>query len=406
MGTFLSSASRQVADVRSFLRDSAGGNSIKYSAVAGEKHLVYIPYTSAQVADPQGNAMEQKNIIAIQGAVHEWTNPDGKFKATICLKDVVRKAEDGQTLLNDGTCPFCDRVSDAWDIYRYRKEQEEENCKLTGEARKNHLEKSSTIFADERKSKDARPYMYILIVKFRTDAQGHEIKGDDGLPEYDLKVMKLSASRVEKITQQLENAGTQLAGSEIIFNYPKNEDRRLVVSQSTTSPVFPGNQLLIRYPALNEKIKVDVAKFDWEGIEKSFPEWSGMTTMEAKTITDNLFEKWDEYKKDVIANPAAKYLEYLTSTPSSLPNMNATDGMPTVPQIGGGIPVVPSVEQNVAPAMTAPTMTAPTMTPPTMGVPTVAPTMGVPTAPVMPGAAQSVDPNAMFEGMSAATPTI
>lgn len=386
--SFLSSASRQVADVRSFLRDSAGGNSIKYNAVAGEKHVVYIPYTSVQVQDENG-VQDVKSLIAIQGSVHEWTNPDGKYKASVCLKDVVRKSEDGTTLLNDGTCPFCDRVSDAWDIYRFRKEREEELCKLTGDARKSHLEKSSATFADERKAKDARPYMYILIVKFRTDAQGHEIKGDDGLPEYDLKVMKLSASRVEKISQQLENAGTQLVGSEIIFGYPKNEDRRLVVSQSTTSPVFPQNQLIVKYPGLAEKIKADTLKFEWDGIEKSFPEWAGMTTAEAKSITDNLFEKWDEYKKELAVNPAAKYLEYLTATPTNLPNMNgaAENAAPTVPQLGGGIPVVPGVAPTVPSAPVMP------------GTPVA------PAAPVMPGT-PGVDANSMFENMNAAAPTI
>lgn len=379
MGTFLNSASRQVVDVRSFLRDSAGGNSIKYAAEPGAKHLIYIPFTQTEVIKEDGTKGILRQIHAIQGAVHEWTNADGKYKASICLKDVIRKAEDG-TVLNDGTCPFCDRVSDAWDIYRYRKEQEEENCRLTGEQRKNHMEKAVATFADERKAKDARFYMYILIVKFRTDANGTPVM-EDGLPAYDLKVMKLSASRIEKITQQLENAGTELAGAELMFGYPKNEDRRLVVSQSTTSPVFPTNQLLVKHPALINKINADVSKFTWDGIEKSFPEWSGMTSMEAKATTDSLFEKWDEYKKEVIANPGAKYLEYINETPSTTPEIN-----PTVP--GMGMPVVPQI-----PGATAA---------PQAGMPVM------PGAPIMPGAPQmpNVDPNAMFSGMAPNIPVI
>lgn len=378
MSSFLTSASRQVVDVRSFLRDSAGGNSIKYAAEPGARHIIYIPFNQTQVMDENGAAATVKQIHAIQGAVHEWTNADGKYKASICLKDVVRKADDG-TVLNDGTCPFCDRVSDAWDIYRYRKQLEEENCRLTGDQRKSHMEKVSAAFADERKAKDARHYMYILIVKFRTDANGTPVM-EDGLPAYDLKVMKLSASRIEKITQQLENAGTELAGAELMFGYPKNEDRRIVVSQSTTSPVFPSNQLTVKFPGLINKINHDVAKFTWEGIEKSFPEWSGMTSMEAKNTTDALFEKWDEYKKEVIANPGAKYLEYLNETPTTAPEINPTVpgmGMPVVPQIGGAAPVVNA------------------------GMPV----MG---APVMPGAptAPTVDPNSIFSGMTPNMPTI
>lgn len=369
--SFLTSASRQVVDVRSFLRDSAGGNSIKYAAEPGTRHWIYIPYVQAEVVGDDNSVTHVKNLYAIQGAVHEWTGADGKYKSTVCLKDVIRKADDG-TVLNDGTCPFCDRVSDAWDIYRHRKEMEEESCKLTGDQRKSHMEKAVATFADERKAKDARLYMYILIVKFRTDNNTNPIL-EDGLPAYDLKVMKLSASRVEKITQQLENAGTEFAGAELMFGYPKNEDRRLVVSQSTTSPVFPNNQLLVKFPALINKINNDVAKFQWDGIEKSFPEWSGMTSMEAKSITDSLFEKWDEYKKAVIQNPSVKYLEYVNETPSTTPDINpAAMGMPVVPQIpGAGIPVMPG-----APVM--------------------------PGTPVMPGA----DPNSIFSGITPNIPTI
>jgi hypothetical protein len=383
MSSFLTSASRQVVDVRSFLRDSAGGNSIKYTAVSGENHHIFIPYSLTQVADEAGNMRQVKQIIAIQGNVHEWTSADNKYRATICLKDVVRKGEDG-TVLNDGTCPFCARVSDAWEIYKYRKAAEEENCKLTGDARKSHMEKVNTNFADERKAKDARPYIYLLIVKFRTDANNGAIL-EDGLPAYDLKVMKLSASRVEKIQTQLTNSGIELAGAELMFGYPKNDDRRLVVTQSTTSPIFPTNQNIVKYPGLLDKINNDIAKFSWEGIEKSFSEWSGMTSIEAKNTTDALFEKWDEYQAEIKVNPQAKYLEYLNETPTNAPAINpvAGMGMPVVPQIPGAQPAQPA--QPVMPSM---------------------PTM--PTGmPVMPGqGATATDPNSIFAGVTPSVPTI
>jgi hypothetical protein len=388
--SFLQSASRQVVDVRSFLRDSAGGNSIKYSAESGAKHQIYIPYITKQVINEDGTTALVKELVAIYGNVHEWTNPDGKYKASVCIRDVIRKSEDG-TLLNDGTCAFCNRISDAWDIYRYRKEQEEAICQLTGDARKTHMEKTLGTFADERKSKEARSYMYILVVKFRTDAQGKEVLADNGLPEYELKVMKLSSSRVEKITQQLENAGTELVGSEIIFGYPKNEDRRIVVSQSTTSPVFPDSRFTNKYTALVEAINADVAKFQWDGIEKAFPEWSGMTSIEAKTVTDNLFEKWDEYKKDLLANPTVKYLEYVTSTPTSTPdiNMGVVPQIPNIPTVGAA-PVMPGVAD----------------TPVMPGVAGAVPGMVPGAAPVIPGVAPTVDPNAVFAGVTPAAPSV
>ena len=345
--SFLSTASKKVTDVRGFLRDAAGGSSIKYVAEKGTKHLLYIPYTTATEVDEHGNEISVKQLVAISGSVHEWQNPDGKYKASICLKDVIRKADDGETLLNDGTCPFCDRVADGWDIYRYRKELEEASCKLTGEDRKKHLEKTNASYADERKAKDARTYMYILIVKYRQSADGGIVMGSDGLPEYDLKVMKLSQSRVDRIQQQIANAGAELPGSELMFEYPNTDDRRLQVSQSTTAPVFPNNMMTVKFPALVNKINTDVAKFEWEGIEKSFPEWNGMTSIEAKKITDAMFEQWDKYKADIQLNPGARYMEYITETPVTTPSLGGT-AVPGV-AVPGAAPTVPGVAPVMGP---------------------------------------------------------
>lgn len=342
--SFLGAASKKVTDVRTFLRDAAGGNSIKYSAEKGARHQVYIPYVDATETDENGQTVTVKQLVAISGSLHEWQSPDGKYKATICMKDIIRKSDDGETMLNDGTCPFCDRVADAWDIWRYRKELEEVNCKLVGEERKKHLEKVNATFAAERKAKDARVCMYILIVKYRTGADNNPVIGPDGLPEYDLKVMKMSRSKVEKIQQQIANAGSDLPGSELIFEYPNVDDRRLQSSQSTTAPVFPSNMAITRYPLLLKKINEDVAKFDWEGIERSFPEWAGMTTAEAKKITDNLFEQWDKYNNELALNPGARYMEYITSTPVTTPQLggNTAPGIPGVPIPGAAVPGAPT----------------------------------------------------------------
>lgn len=352
--SFLSTASKKVTDVRGFLRDAAGGSSIKYVAEKGTKHLLYIPYQESTEVDENGNSKVVKQLIAISGAVHEWQSPDGKYKATVCMKDVIRKDENGE-VLNDGTCPFCERVSDAWDIYRYRKELEEANCKLTGEDRKKHLEKTNGTFADERKAKDARSYMYILVVKYRQDVSGSVVMGPDNLPEYDLKVMKLSQSRVDKIQQQIANAGSDLPGSELMFEYPNTDDRRLQVSQSTTAPVFPNNMMTVRFPALVNKINNDVNKFQWEGIEKSFPEWSGMTAIEAKKVTDALFEQWDKYKAEMQLNPGARYMEYITSTPVTTPQLGGnTTAVPGAAIPGAAIPSVPGAAPTGAEAPAIP----------------------------------------------------
>ena len=386
MASFIGGASKKVTDVRGFLRDAAGGNSIKYVAEKGTKHLIYIPCQPATDVDEMGNAVTRMEPVAIAGAVHEWQSPDGKFKATVCMKDVIRKSDDGQSLLNDGNCPFCDRVADAWDIYNYRKEQEEAKCQLTGEDRKKHLEKALATYADERKAKAAKTYMYMLVVKFRMDAAGNPVIGSDNLPEYDLKVMKLSSSRVEKIQQQVANSGSELPDSELIFEYPATDDRRLQVSQSTTAPVFPQNKLTVKFPGLLNKINMDVQKFDFEGITKSFPEWSGMTTESAKAVTDALFEKWDEYRKLVQVNPQAQYMEYISNTPVTQPALGGL-GAPVIP--GAAIPgaAIPgTVPGGAMPGVAAPV------------IPGAAPT--VPSAPVIPGAPKAADPNGVFGGVA------
>ena len=114
MNSFLKTASRQVTSAKVFLREAAGSNTIKYSAEKGAKHLIYIPFTSQEVVDEatQTKAME-KILVAISGDVHEWRTADGKFKATVCAKDNIRMSDDGAVMLNDGSCPFCDRVSNS-----------------------------------------------------------------------------------------------------------------------------------------------------------------------------------------------------------------------------------------------------------------------------------------------------
>ena len=394
MASFISGAGKKVTDVRGFLRDAAGGSSIKYMAEKGAKHLIYIPCQTTADVDENGNTVQRLEPVAISGAVHEWQSPDGKFKTTVCMKDFIRKAEDGVTMLNDGNCPFCDRINDAWEIYNYRKDMEEARCQLTGEDRKKHLEKANATYADERKAKNARVYMYMLVVKFRLDAAGNAVLGTDGLPEYDLKVMKMSSSRVEKIQQQIANSGCELPGSELIFEYPATDDRRLQVSQSTTAPVFPQNRLTSKYPNLLAKINTDVAKFDFEGIAKSFPEWSGMTTEAAKAVTDALFEKWDEYRKQVALNPQAQYMEYISNTPVTQPQLGGL-GAPVIPGAAIPGPVMPGVAAPAAPA-------APVMP----GMPGMGGAPVIPGAPTIPSAPQvGADPNSVF-GSAAGAITI
>jgi len=347
MASMFKAAKKHVRDVRSFMRQAASGSGIKYSAEAGKKHLLYFPCHEEEVVDENtGETSVQNSLYAISGEAHEWTSPDGKFHSTVCMKDVVRKDDSGQ-IINDGTCAFCDRVRDSWDIYRYRKELEEANCKLTGDNREKHMEKATASFRDELKCKEAKSYMYVLVAKIKYE-NNKVVLGDDNLPEYELKVMRMSSARVSKIQEQIENSGIDLCGAELIFAYPALEDKRLIVGQSTVSPVFGPRATVDNNEALKEKINADAAKFDWEAcIEKAFPEWTGMTSEAAKRDVEAMFTQWDLYQNQ-LKNPAtagtAKYLEYVGPQVAETPNLNGTGiGVPEIPSIPS-VPTVGNVE--------------------------------------------------------------
>src|SRR5699024_2794841 len=83
------------------------------------------------------------------------------------------------------------------------------------------------------------------------------------------------------------------------------------------------------------------SKFEWDGIEKSFPEWAGMTSETAKNVVDNMFKAWDNFQKELETNPQARYLEYV-GTEQNVTNPTLGQ-MPAAPQLGGVQPTaVPS----------------------------------------------------------------
>lgn len=371
MGMF-SQAKKPAVDVRSFLKSAASASSLKYSAEAGKKHYILIPYQETNMVDDEGNIVMEngvpvvkRELFAYSAKVHEWTTSDNKFKSCICLKDLVRKDADGN-IINNGECPFCDRVGDSWDIYRYRKELEESTCKLTGENREKHLETVLASYRNELKCRSAKDYIYILVAQFKYE-NNRLVLGSDNMPEYEIKVMRMSSSRIQKIEEQLSNSNIEFAGSELLFAYPNNDDKRLVVSQSTVAPVFKGT-VMETYPTLKEKIFEECNKFDWDNsIEKAFPEWEGMSSAAASATVDSMFVQWDGYKK-ALENPetagTAKYLEYVIQSPATNPSLEGAGAgvAPEIPmnqpQMAGGIPM-PSIPNMGAPVMGAPVVGAP-----------------------------------------------
>lgn len=354
--SFVAIAGKKTTDIREFIREASNTGGIRYRPEKGKKHIIYIPYNEVAVVRDE-EPVNIKEIIAISGSVHEWEGLDGKYRNCICLKGVYQQDEAGN-ILNDGTCPICDRIGDAWDIYRYRYEHEVKKCEhLPDNEKEKYLDNVKKTLLIERKAKETRDYVYLLVVQFRTDGKNTIEMDEAGLPAYDLRVMKMSSARASAIEQQLDNAGAGFAGAEITFEYPNTDDPRLVVSQSTSAPVFPDHMLTRKFPKLLEAINEDVSKFSWEGIEKSFSEWNGMTNAVAGKLMNEMFSKWDEYKKELEINPDAKYLEYVGRKVDDRPalrghELDALDvddnGVNTEPPKGVKIPDVNQVFGNAS----------------------------------------------------------
>lgn len=412
MASFIKNAGKKVSDVRSFLRESASGNSLKYSGEKNAKHQLFIPYTVSQVTAEDGSQVEVKKVYAYSANVHEWKTSDNKFHCAVCLEGIFDTDDEGNQI-NDGTCPFCNRINDAWDIHNYRMELAESECTLDpGKDRDEYMKSVVRELHKEKKASTPKPYMYLLVAQLKTTDGVNPVIGQDGLPEFELKIMKNSSSRSDKINETFTNSGIDMEGGILAISYPNLDDRMVIASQCTFAALAANNQRAItsKYPQLINKIQEEAAKFDWEGISKSFPEWKGMSTEQAKKETDSLFRQWDEFKLASEKDPNVRYLEYVVTTPSTRPSLGSEApaiGAPSVnalpnignmpaPSIGqGSIPqvnVAPQVNPQVAPQV------APQATPQVSVAPQVNPQVNVaPQATPQVNVAPSFDPNEAFQ---------
>lgn len=309
--SFIQNAANRATDIRSFLAQADNKNSLKYASECNATHIVYIPYRETTVvADGQTKTIHELN--AFSTPVHEWNTPDGKYHATVCLDGYFAKDEQGN-LINDGSCPFCNRISDAWEIFNYRKQlSEAANLGKKDAETKNADDRK--VFLKEMKISKPTSYLYMLIAKFKLTADLKPvINATTQLPEFELKVMKLSQSRAENIRKSIENTGLGVAGSEVVFGYKNTDDPRQLTSTCTTSPVFPASEQSIigKYPAVKEVIQQAANEFSWDVIDKTFQEFKAPAVEEAKAIMNANFKQYDSWKLALTTNPNAQYLEYV-----------------------------------------------------------------------------------------------
>ena len=421
----------------SFLKEaSAQGSGIKYVAEKGKLHRLYIPRFQFNYNDENGNPVSEIGPIAESHFIHEWKMGD-KFYSAECTKETL------------GTCPFCDRVNDAWDIYNDRYAKAEAELKAQGldegqiqwqmrgeqdkEKRKspNAYKGLYATFIDELKMKDVKAYYYLLVAQYELDAAGNAVC-EKGLPKYQLKVWRLPEGRVQMLYDTFASAGGRIEGNEITIQYKNLEDRASLVGQSTVASVFPDYTWIGKYPGLQQKIEEEAAAFDMESIAKSFEELTKRELTVCKNLADAGFAKWDAYKAEKAVNPNATYLEYSAAPAQNAPALGvgatAGNGMtfalpqaaaPVMPNMNGAAPVMgaPVMPQTAAPAMGMPTaapampqttapvqQTTPIQTPPVAPAatpaPAAAPTMGTPIMPPTGGSAPIVPPT----GTPVATP--
>lgn len=319
---FLKAAMRPVSNVNSFLRDSAD-NSVKYKPESGKKHHLYIPYSDEN--DERGEIV--KSIIAMSGAIHELAPAPDKYEAHVCLEQ----------LFGPGECPYCDNVGKSWDIYRYKMDTAKARAEqggMNGAMLDDYLKKCSQTYGSERKVKTAKPYIYQLVVQYKLGADNKPEIGPDGLPAFELKVMKLSDKGIGKIQQTFENANMEYEGAEVIFKYEQKDNPMLVAGSRTITPVFQG-KLVDTYPALKGAIDAAVSKWSWEGIQKAFREWAEYDKEQALAKCEEMFHTWDEYVK----NPAVGYLEDAKQTQTNNPALEQkaqpNQPVPTNMELGG-----------------------------------------------------------------------
>ena len=326
MKSFLAQANKSIKDVRSFIKEASTSNSLKYKAEKGAKHILYFPYTQTEVRDEDGNVVEVvRELIAQRFSVHEWQR-GGKYEACVCHDQLIINDDNGN-MIADGSCPICDRVQDGWGIYNYRKELEEATCKLTGDQREKHLETARRGFLNERKAKEANEYLYVLVAKFKNNGKS-PVLNEKGKPEYELKVWKMSVSRLNKLVTILDNNGEDFEGVELSISYGDHDDIMMLSGQATFSTVYPDKRFTKLHPDVLAEINEDVAKFEWDGVEKSFVELSIMTNTKMKEVTENLFEEWDKYRSELALNPGAKYMEYASALPESKPSLVPENNIP------------------------------------------------------------------------------
>lgn len=345
---FVSAIGRPVATVSQFLKEAAD-NGIRYGAEKNTRHQLYIPFIL--VGDSMETAVKQ--LQGLSASTHSIIPEPGKGDSAVCVAGKTALGENGELLL-DGNCPYCQRVSSAWALRNSYLEFEKEKLPagLNPVESEKQLKDLKSKTSSDRIVKEAVSYIYLVIVKFKTQEVNGKLApviGEDKLPEYEIKVARWSANRIGKIKETLDSSGIEMEGAEIVIKYADEDDKRLQVSQSTISPVFGNNMFTAAYPGLVAKIDAEVSKWSWAGIENSFKELNVYPNATSEAKLNKMFHKWDAYVAE-FGDDGKGYAKYEASlSRGAAPNIPVSTGsIPmNAPENGVQAPQMPQMGQGV-----------------------------------------------------------
>lgn len=309
----LALTSKKVADVATFIKENASANKLRYSNEANVTHRVFFPtYVNEE-------GVEVPYIIAAK--THAW-GEGSSYSSCICTKGV---AVEGTEF--DGTCPVCERLTDASDIVNYVKAEREAASTLVGEARKKFIEELDKEMWRDRKVAPAKTRYYVALAQLKCDREGRALlEGEDN---FTLHIASWTANTMNKFIDSLtmQDDEPNLGGREFKIKYGDYNDVMTRVGQAQVSVVAQGKALVEVGNALHKKVMEAMEKFDFQrSIELARPEVETKTPTQIKTAMNTLFREWDNYKAALAVNPDAKYLEYSAgAAPAS------TTGAPTAP---------------------------------------------------------------------------
>lgn len=298
----LALTSKKVADVATFIKENASANKLRYTNEANVTHRLFFP----TYVNEEGQTVPY--VVATK--IHAW-GEGSNYASCICTKGVV---VDGTEF--DGTCPVCERLTDASDIVKYVKAEKEAACTLVGEARKKYIEELDKQMWRDRKVSSANIRYYVALAKLNCDKEGRALLDKEGNDKFTLHIASWTKNTMEKFLDALtmQDDEPNIGGREFKVKYGDYNDAMTRVGQAQMSVVDAKKALVQEGNELYAEIMAAMEKFDFNrSIELARPEVETKSPAEIRVSMNSLFREWDNYKAALAVNPDAKYLEYSTT---------------------------------------------------------------------------------------------